>query len=256
METRDAGARWDELAEYFTLERRGGALMARMHTGGGPAAYSLGLHRAWGRLWQSVAADSSAEVVILTGTADAWIAGADPELLAGPPFHQWPSQAVDDLHRDRLRMVESLVFGVDVPTIGVVNGPGLHTELALFCDLTVCVPNTVFFDAHFSAGQVPGDGTFLAMQALLGDKRAAFHLYTGQPLGAEQARELGLINEVVPAARACDRGWALAELMTRQSSAVRRLTHALVQRPMRRRLVDDYGLGISYGLLASLIDKT
>lgn len=253
-QTAQNDAAQNELTEHFALENRDGVLRVRMHTNSGPAVYSLALHRAWGRMWQQVAADPAAEVVIFTGTADAWISGVDPELLT-KPFHEWSAAAVNGLHHDRLAMLENLVFGVDVPTIGVVNGPGFHTELALFCDLTLCTPDVVFFDGHFAAGQVPGDGMHLAMQALLGSKRAAYHLYTGQPVDAQAAQRLGLVNEVVAAEEIQDRGWELAELMIRQSPTARRLTHALLQRPMRRRLVDDHGLGISHGLLASLIDK-
>ena len=242
-----------DAAGNFALERRDGVVRIRMHTDGGPAVYSMDLHRGWGEIWDQV--DSSCDVVIFTGTGDAWIGGADPALLERP-FRDWTPDEINDLHHDRLKMLERLVFGVDVPMIGVVNGPGFHTELALFCDLTLCTPDTVFFDLHFSAGQVPGNGMFVAMQALLGEKRAAYHLYTGQPVTAAQALDLGLVHEVLPAGDVGERAWELAAQMARQSRTARRLTHALVQRPMRRRLVDDYGLGVSHGLLASLIDKT
>jgi len=245
----------DDLDEHFVLENRDGVLQVRMHADGGPAVYSMALHRAWARIWRRVADTADVEVVVLTGTGDAWIGGVDPELGA-KPFREWTSRAVDDLLRDRLGMLENLVFGVDVPVIGVVNGPGFHTELALFCDLALCTPDTVFFDGHFAAGQVPGDGMFLALQALLGDKRAAYHLYTGQPVDAADALRLGLVNEVLPSDELRDRAWELGGLLARQSRTTRRLTHALVQRPLRRRLVEDYGLGVGSGLLGALIDKT
>jgi enoyl-CoA hydratase/carnithine racemase len=247
----------DDLARYVVTERGDdGVVRLRMHTEGGPARYSLGLHAAWGRAWRGVADDPAARAVIVTGTGDAWLAGvAEDEPLFAKPFHEWPADAVDRLHRDRRRMLDDLVFGVDVPTIGVVNGPGFHTELALFCDLTLCTPDSTFFDGHYSAGQVPGDGMFLALRTLLGDKRAAYHLYLGEPVEAAEAQRLGLVNEVVPADRVQERALELAGRIAARPATTRRLTCSLVRRRLRRELLADHELAVTSGLLGPLVDR-
>lgn len=110
-------------AEHFVMERDDGIIEVRMHSAGGPAIYSLGLHNAWGQAWQEVGNDPCNEVVIFSGTGDAWIGGADPASFA-QPFHEWSGDQAYELHYDGMKVVENLVTGIDVPTIGVVNGPG------------------------------------------------------------------------------------------------------------------------------------
>ncbi|MFG1966747.1 enoyl-CoA hydratase/isomerase family protein [Nonomuraea sp. NPDC049028] len=234
-------------AEHFAMERRDGVLLLRMHTGGGPAVMSLALHHAWGEVLREAGADLDNEVLILTGTGEAWTGGLDPALLDRPPAQRGEDRY--DLYRDGIALLRSLVFSVDVPTIGALNGPGYHQELALACDLTLCTPGTVFDDTHFRSGAVPGDGQHLVYQELLGLKRAARMLYTGAGVGATEALELGLVNEVVPDERLLPRAWELAAEIMAAPRATRRLTHAIVQRPWQRRLVDDLAFGRTHHLL-------
>ena len=236
-------------AEHFAVERRNGVLLLRMHTGGGPAVMSLGLHRALGEVLQEAGADPDNEVLILTGTGDAWIGGLDPALRDRPPT--LPGEARYDLYRDGIALLRNLVFSVDVPTIGALNGPGYHQELALACDLTLCTPGTVFGDSHFRNGAVPGDGQHLVYQELLGLKRAARLLYTGATIAATEALAFGMVNEVVPDQRLLPRAWELAVEIMAAPRATRRLTHAVVQRPWQRRLVDDLAFGRAHHLLAT-----
>jgi enoyl-CoA hydratase/carnithine racemase len=240
--------------EHFVIERHDGVVELRMHTRGGPAVYSLGLHNAWGQAWQEVGNDFLNEVVILTGTGDAWLAGVDPASFA-EPFHQWPGEIAYELHYDGMKLLESLIFGFDVPTIGVVNGPGFHTELALFCDITLAAPDAVFSDGHFAARQAPGDGLQLAFQTLLGPKRAAYAFYTGERIDAIRAQELGLVNEVLPREDLMPRARQIAHAMMDKPRATRRLTHAITQRPYRRRLQEDHGFGMAHELFGAFSDR-
>ncbi|MBT2226927.1 enoyl-CoA hydratase/isomerase family protein [Nonomuraea sp. NEAU-A123] len=234
--------------QHFVMERRDGVLLLRMHTGGGPAVMSLALHNAWGQAFQEVGNDPDTELLIITGTGDSWMAGLEPGLRERRPYREWTSEARYATYYDGLKLLENLVFSVDVPTIGAINGSGFHHELALVCDLTLCTPATVFDDTHFPAGAVPGDGQHLVFQELMGLKRAAFSLYTGAGIDARQAAELGLVNEVVDADRLLPRAWELAETIMAAPRTTRRLTHAVLQRPWRRRLVDDLAFGRTHQL--------
>ena len=233
-------------AEHFAMERHDGVLVLRTHTGGGPAVLSLALHRAWGEVLREAGEDPDNEVLILTGTGDAWTGGLDPALR-----NRAPGEDRYDLYRDGIALLRSLVFSVDVPTIGALNGPGYHQELALACDLTLCTPGTVFADTHFRSGAVPGDGQHLVYQELLGLKRAAQLLYSGAGVSAAEALELGLVNEIVPGERLLPRARELAAQIMTAPRATRRLTHAVVQRPWQRRLVDDLAFGRAHHLLTS-----
>jgi enoyl-CoA hydratase/carnithine racemase len=237
----------EKYKDHFVMERRGGILQLRMHTGGGPAAMSLALHNAWGQVCQEVGNDPENEVLILTGTGDGWMPGFDSSSF-DRAFHQWSSDARYELYYDGMKLLESLVFAVDVPTIGAINGSGFHQELALACDITLCSQDTVFDDTHFLAGAVPGDGQHLTFQELMGFKRAAYALYTGEKIDAEKALGLGMVNEVLPLDRLLARAWEIAEMMMKRPRTARRLTHAVINRPWKRRLVDDLGFGRAHQL--------
>ena len=94
--------------------------------------------------------------------------------------------------------VSSLVNDLEIPTIGILNGPGFHPEICLMCDLTICSEDAVLYDLHYDIGSVPGDGIHSCFLELLGVKRGAYALLTGEAINAQKALEYGLVNEVVP----------------------------------------------------------
>jgi enoyl-CoA hydratase/carnithine racemase len=237
----------ERFRDHFVLHRRDGIIELRMHTEGGPAVMSLPLHNALGQVLLDVGADPRNEVIILTGTGDTWISGLDPRSF-DRPYRQLPSDAQYEIYYDGIKLLENLVFAVDVPTIGAINGPGYHHELALLCDLTLCSDNTIFRDTHFRNGAVPGDGQHMAFQELVGLKRSAFALLVGEPVDAQQALDIGLVNEVLPADELLPRARQLAEAIMTQPRTTRRMTHAILQRPWKRRLVHDLAFGRSHQL--------
>ncbi|MFI5694806.1 enoyl-CoA hydratase/isomerase family protein [Kribbella sp. NPDC051586] len=249
----------EQYAEFCVLDRHDGILEARLHSDGGsvtvhdPEWYAV--HNAWGRLWQEVGRDPENEVLILTGSGSDWFRPSAPTVqeqneslhsLQRPPDH-----AYEHAYHDGTKLVENFVFNIDIPTIAAVNGPSAaHTEFALMCDLTLAAETATFMDPHFLVGVVPGDGQQLAFQELLGAKRAAYHLYTGQPIDARTALELGLVNEVVAPADLMPRARELAAMIMERPRTARRLTHAVIQRPWKRRLVDDLGYGMAHEMFA------
>ena len=107
-----------------------------------------------------------------------------------------PDAFYDQIYSDATKLLEAFVFNIDIPTIACINGPGLHTEFALLCDITLCAEHANIFDPHFRFGLVPGDGQGLTFQELMGIKRAAYYLYTSDKINAQMAKEMGLVNEV------------------------------------------------------------
>jgi enoyl-CoA hydratase/carnithine racemase len=149
-------------------------------------------------------------------------------------------------YRGATKLIESLIFDVDIPTIAAVNGPGYHTELALLCDITICSDDAIFQDGHFLIGFVPGDGQLLSFQELIGTKRASYALYTGQKIDAKTALDWGLVNEVLAKDRLLDRAWELAAQIMRQPRSTRCLTHHLLSRPWKQRIINDFQAHIAH----------
>lgn len=241
----------NRFAEFFHFDRNEGVLEVRLHRNGGPYFQDPASHNAWGRVWSEIGSDPENEVVIITGTGNVWFDSAS----SLGPTNERTSDDIAATYEDASRLLEALVFGINVPTIAAVNGPGIHTEIALACDITLSAPDATFVDPHFKFGLAPGDGQGLAMQELAGTKRAAYHLYTGSPIEASEALRIGMVNEVLDRHRLLARAHELAEEIMRQPSNARRLTHAIVSRPWKRRLVDDFGFQLFHqGFGAALAD--
>jgi enoyl-CoA hydratase/carnithine racemase len=246
----------EKYATHFQLERRNGILQVQMHTAGGPVMYGLPIHNAWSQLWLDLGNDPDNEVLIFSGTGDKWIGGFDPA-FAAQSLHELPADAFyDQIYADATKLLEAFIFNIDIPTIACINGPGLHTEFALLCDITLCAEHAELFDPHFRFNLVPGDGQGLTFQELMGLKRAAYFLYTSEKIDAQLAKELGLVNEVVPLDRLLPRAWEIGEKIMQKPRSIRRLTSAVLRRQWKRRLVQDLGFHIAHELLGMHLTKS
>ena len=177
----------------------------------------------------------------------------DPEgfALEEEDLEHW---AYEYAFKDGRRNVLSLVVDLEILTIGALNGPGFHSELCLMCDLTICSEDAIIFDPHFAGiGTVPGDGIHSCFQELLGVKRAAYALLTGQPITAEKALEYGLVNEVVPRDQLLERAKELARDIMKQTRTTRRLATQVIRRPWKKRVVDDLD-GAREAVVEALVD--
>ena len=246
-------------AEHLIMERKNGIIQLRMHTKGGPLKWCPEAHHMLLEAWMVIGSDPENEVMILTSTEPYWIGEFDHE-----SFKQWDTATDPDLRYNGIyrptKSVENLIWGIDIPTIAVIPGPGsVHFNFAVMCDITLCAPDFVIRDDHFKMGMVPGDSQTLLLQALIGIKRATRSMYLGENIDAQTALELGIVTEVLPKEKLLPRAWEIAEKIMAQPRAVRRLTHSLAVRPWKRLLTDDYQIHItsemySYALMHSQHD--
>ena len=179
---------------------------------------------------------------------------ADPEgfRLEQEDLANW---AYEYAYKDGRINVSSLINDLEIPTIGVLNGPGFHTEICLMCDLTICSEDAILYDLHYDIGSVPGDGIHSCFQELLGVKRAAYALLTGQAIDAKTALEYGMVNEILPSGRLLARAWKLADHIMTQPRTTRRLTTQIVRRPWRQRITNDLDGGFGIQMFAHLAKK-
>lgn len=235
-----------QFQEHFKMERRDdGVILMRAHTQDGPLQLSVENHRAVGQAFKTVGADPKNEVLIFTGTGDSFLMKIDPEgfQLEEDDLEYW---AYEYAYKDGRINVNALINDLEIPTIGVMNGPGAHSEMCLMCDITLCTEDTIIFDPHYQAGSVPGDGIHSCFQELLGVKRAAYALLTGQTIDAKTALNYGMVNEVLPRDKIIDRAYQIADQIMLQKRTIRRLTTQIIRRPWRKRITDDLdgGFGI------------
>jgi enoyl-CoA hydratase/carnithine racemase len=241
--------------DFFKLERRAdGVVFVQAHTNSGPIQLSVENHRALGQLLKTIGADPENELLILTGSGKDFMMDSDPEgfKLEQEELEYW---SYEYAYKDGRINVSSLINDLEIPTIGVLNGPGFHTEICLMCDISICSDTAVIFDLHYDIGSVPGDGIHSCFQELLGVKRAAYALLTGEAIDAKKALEYGMVNEVVPSDQLLARAWKIADHIMTQPRTTRRLTTQIVRRPWRQRIADDLDGGFGIQMFAHLAKK-
>jgi enoyl-CoA hydratase len=145
-------------------------------------------------------ADEAARALVLTGSGEAFCAGADLKAI---------DLDVDDpagpMGFSRLTPSKPAIAAID----GWCLAGGL--ELALWCDLRVATPRSVFgcFERRWGVPLV--DGGTQRLPRVVGMGRALEMILTGRPVTAEEAERIGLVNELVGAGGHLDRALELAE---------------------------------------------
>jgi methylglutaconyl-CoA hydratase len=162
-------------------------------------------------------AESSALVLILTGTGKAFCSGMDLDNLKALVGRS-PEQNLKD-SETMARLFRSL-YDFPRPTIAAVNGAAVAggCGLATLCDFTLAVPEAKFGYTEVKIGFVPAIvSTFLLRQ--VGEKHARDLMLTGRILGADEALRIGLISEIVPAEKLIERARELGSQLMENSPA-------------------------------------
>ena len=172
---------WDGAVATVTVDRPD-----RMNALNGEALDALGEALA--------AAREDARALVLTGAGEeAFVAGADVEEIRD--FSTPEAQARVERGHRLCRAIEEF----PAPTIAAINGYALGGgfELALACDLRAASERAIVGFPEIDLGVVPGWGGTQRLPALVGDEIARRLIYFGERLDASDAREYGLVGEVV-----------------------------------------------------------
>ncbi|MBP1706530.1 MAG: Enoyl-CoA hydratase/carnithine racemase [Chloroflexi bacterium] len=237
-------------AEHLQFERKDGILQVRMHTKGGPVKWSFEMHQALCEAWTDIGHDPKNEVLILTSTDPYWIGEFDEQSFHDAETDPDKNVMFFDSYHDATKIMENFIWDIDIPTIAAINGPGLHWECAMMCDITLCVPDFMLRDDHFGDATVPGDGQALIIQAVCGMKRGSYMMFTVNSVDAKTCLDWGLVNEVLPKEKLLPRAWELAEKIKKQPQMIRRLTHQLTVRPWKLVLMDHLQVQMGHEMYA------
>lgn len=161
-----------------------------------------------------VAQDPQVRAVVLTSThPKAFCVGAD--------LKERNSFTDADLMQQRpiTQLAYGGVLGLPVPAIAAVEGFALGggMEIALSCDLIVAGDQATLGLPEVSVGVIPGGGGTQLLTRRVGWSRAASLIFTAQRVSAAQAREQGIVDEVVAAGTARERALELAQTIAANS---------------------------------------
>lgn len=196
--------------------------------------------------------NESVRAVILTGGGDrAFSAGADIPGFAGSI-----EAGVEVALREFVRRGQTLTRRIESfpkPIIAAVNGIafGGGCEVVEACPLAIASSSASFAKPEIKLGFPPPFGGTQRLPRLVGRKRALRMILTGDPITAEQAAAIGLINEVVTRARLIPRARALAVQIAQQSPAAVRACLESVTRGLN--LTIDEGLAVEASQFARMV---
>jgi 2-(1,2-epoxy-1,2-dihydrophenyl)acetyl-CoA isomerase len=174
---------------------------------------------------KTVARDEAVRVVVLTGAGRGFCSGAD---LRGGDEERAFRRVLTTEYNPLISAIRSL----PKPVIAAVNGvaAGAGVSLALACDLVYAADDARFIQAFVRIGLVPDSGSTRTLVRALGRHRAAALIFSGEPLAAVAAHEVGLVNQVVPATELASTvraaALALAAAPTRAIALGKRLINA------------------------------
>ncbi|MGQ7299651.1 enoyl-CoA hydratase-related protein [Marinobacter nauticus] len=180
-------------------------------------------------------------VLVITGAGSAFSAGGNIRDMAerGGDFAGDPAECAER-YRKGIQRIPLALDAVEVPVIAAVNGPaiGAGFDLANMADLRLAADNAKFGETFLNLGIIPGDGGAWFLQRLIGYQKAFELTLTGRVIDANEAKQLGIVMDVVPADQLMDAAMTLARSIAQQPAKATRLTKRLMKMAQRTELRD------------------
>jgi crotonobetainyl-CoA hydratase len=236
----DAGSAPEPVArpvrDPVRLDRAGWTLVITIDRPEVRNCVNLAVHEAIGAALEDAEADPTIRSIVLTGAGDrAFCAGADLKAVA-----RGETLLPDDPVSRSWGFAGYVFHHIGTPTIAAVNGAALGggTELVLASDLAVASTTATFGLPEVKRGLIASEGGAMRLPQQIPHKRAMELILTGDPVGAEEAYALGLVNRVVPPDRVLDEALALAERINVNAplsvSASKRIARGIVDGEVAR----------------------
>jgi len=189
--------------------------------------------------FQQLDKDDSVRVIVLTGEGDkAFSAGADIEYMSKISADE--SEVYAKLGQE----VTATIENVSKPTIAAVNGFALGggCEVAMSCDIRIASENARMGQPEVTIGIPPGWGGTQRLMRIVGVAKAKELVYTGKMIKANEAKEIGLVNNVVPLESLMDEVMSMAKTIASNATLAVRMSKTAINKGRNADL--DTGLGV------------
>jgi 2-(1,2-epoxy-1,2-dihydrophenyl)acetyl-CoA isomerase len=172
--------------------------------------------------------DDSVKVVILTGAGRGFCAGADLSELAGG------TRPEPSIYEQLQGVPRPSFFKLEKPVIAAVNGAcvGAGLSLALTCDIRIASDKAKFGSAFIKLGAPPDNGMTYWLPKIIGHANALEFLLTGKIVMGTEAKQIGLVNQVVPGEELMKVSQEMAVQIAQYPVLALALTKRLVYRSM------------------------
>jgi enoyl-CoA hydratase/carnithine racemase len=176
--------------DNISVENRDRIVTIRMDRPEKKNALTGAMYSAMTEALRQADSDSAVRVILITGSENCFTAGNDlADFAAAKPGQPAPA----------IRYLEALA-STTKPVLAAVSGVaiGIGTTMLLHCDLVHAAAGARFQLPFVNLGLCPEAASSLILPWRMGHLRAAELLYYGDPFSADTARDLGLVNQVLP----------------------------------------------------------
>lgn len=203
-------------------EKRGAVAWVTLNRPRQLNAYNMAMRDDLFEILSAIHEDSEVRAMVLTGAGEAFSTGGDLS-----EFGSAPSPVIARWVRFR-RDVWGRMRALPIPTLAAIHGytVGGGLEMALLCDVAIAADDTRICLPETGAGMIPGVAGTQTASRRLGLSRALDLCLTGRWIDAQEALLVGLVAEVVPAAKLLRRALAFARdlgKLPRQQAALIKL---------------------------------
>ncbi len=194
-----------ETIDYRKVEEIGFVTLNRPENAN---TFSSGLVRDLHAVVDQIEADPTVRVVVFTGAGRIFCAGAD--LKEKDRSANWINS---------LRALFTRIEKLDRPTIAAINGAAMGggCEIAISCDLRVMSEEAIIGVPEIKFGALAIAGGTQRLPRVIGMGKAKEMHFTGDPITAQEAHRIGLVNRVVPREKVLDEARALAKTLIDRS---------------------------------------
>ncbi|HVL79873.1 MAG TPA: enoyl-CoA hydratase [Sphingomicrobium sp.] len=220
------------MADHVWIDRDDGVLAITLARPERRNAITVAMYTALADAIEAAAGDPSLRLITLRGEGEDFTGGNDlADFMSALPR--------DSADIPVWRLLRALARN-RVPLVAAVHGNavGIGTTMLFHCDLVLAEEGCRFSMPFVDLGLVPEAASSLLLPRLAGRRRAARYLLLGEPFGAEEARDFGLVSHVVGKGRLAD---ALADtvgaLLAKPREALR-LTQNLLRNAGDQEMLD------------------
>lgn len=151
--------------------------------------------------------------LIITGEGRAFVAGANIKEMENYGWEEGRNYA------DKAQTIFNRIENLPIPVIAAVNGFALGggCELSMSCDIRLASEKAIFGQPEVNLGLIPCFGGTQRLQRLVGQGIAKELIYTARNVKAQEAKAIGLVNEVYPAEELVDKAIEMMRLINTKS---------------------------------------
>ncbi|MCH4248235.1 MAG: enoyl-CoA hydratase [Acinetobacter populi] len=187
--------------------REDGVAIIEIHRPEARNALNLALRQALSETFRQLNHDASVRAIVLTGGEKVFAAGAD--------IKDFTTTSTAQMYLRHTEQYWQSIIDCTKPIIAAVNGYALGggCELAMHADMIIAGRSAQFGQPEVKLGLMPGAGGTQRLLRAIGKFQTMLLVLTGKFIGAEEAKQMGLVSEVVEDANTIEHALELAKMI-------------------------------------------